>query len=161
MSEQIIKARFVGRFDGANVTGKGILDLKFKLPYDELPEYIAVVKMLNNVISIKTQIPAIQEKAVELGDYRVKHLNIDGDGEAKFCLTTATEYAEMNNVNDLSRERGTDIVINLVAIIESDEEEEATEEEWNEEDDKSVAAVDWQDNESWGDDDENDNDGWD
>lgn len=157
MSDQRVMARIVGKFDGTSVTAKGVVDIKFKLPYDEILNYIKTLQMLNNNVIVTSQVVPNPELA--LGEFRIKSLNISGDGEAKFCLTTTTEFAEMDNVNKLSSDLGANVVITLTALIESeDDESEDTGEEWLEEDEKE--SGEWQDNESWGDVDENERDPW-
>lgn len=154
MSEYNIVARVVGKFDGINVTAKGTVDLKFKLPYDELPNYIVILQMLNNNITVETQI--LPAEPLCLGDYIVKSLNIAGDGEAKLSLMTTTDTAEMDHVNTLSSDIGSNVVITMMADVEIEEDEE---QEWDESE-AIESTGEFMDNESWGDDDENDNDGW-
>lgn len=167
MSDKQVMARIVGKFDGTNVTAKGVVDLKFKLPYDEILNYIKTLQMLNNNINVTSQI--VPNPELDLGIFMIKSLNIGGDGEAKFCLTTTTVSAEMDNVNKLSSDIGANVVITLTAAIEPEDEE--LEEDWPEDEEEETAAGDWQDNtdvdeyidnESWDDVDENERipDGW-
>lgn len=164
---EIITTKTIGMFDGMSVSAAGVVDLKFKLPYEEMPNYIQISQMLNNNIQASIKIPPEEDAIV--GEFMVKHLNIAGDGEAKFCINTITDSAELDTINDLiTVERGTKLIITLRAEIEIEEEDEQISgqmdiDDWepgSKEDDWEDEEADWRDNDSWGDDEENDKESW-
>lgn len=96
---QNIKVKQVVKYDGHNLNANGAVNFKVKAAYGELTNTIKLMQMLNNDIVIKAKFPG--RKPFKLGMFRIKSINIDGDGESKIQFNGLNSYIEMDNLNTL------------------------------------------------------------
>jgi hypothetical protein len=84
-------------YSGHGITANGTVSLKFKAPYSELINTINTMQMLNNDVSIKAKLPG--EPVKKLGTFRIKGINIDGDGESVIKFDSLNTFVEVDNLN--------------------------------------------------------------
>jgi hypothetical protein len=89
------------------------------------------MQLLNNDVYIKAKIPG--ERPMKLGEFRVKQIVIDGDGESVLKFNGLNDYIEMDNLNLLPMNDSD--VKEFVVMMEADIEEENNEDESEEDDD--------------------------
>lgn len=99
MSEMTIRLKQVAKYDGHNITANGAVNFKVKATYGELTKTIQLMQMLNNDVIIKAKLPG--KKPIKLGMFRIKSINIDGDGESKIQFNGLNDYIELDNLNTL------------------------------------------------------------
>lgn len=120
-----LQVREVVSYGGHSLSANGSVNLTLKAGYGELTNTIRVMQMLNNDITIKAKLPG--SKPMGLGMFRLKSINIDGDGESTLKFNGLNDYAEMDNLNLLPTKRddgdGTFAVM-MVAEIEDEGGEE-------------------------------------
>lgn len=117
-----VKIKEVVKHNGHQIKPNGKVFLSFKAMYSEITNSIQQLQLLNNDIKIKARIPG--GKPFDLGIYRISKLVFDDDGESTISFSTLTDFAEMDNLNQLVG------VENLQILMESDVEvEDETEEE--------------------------------
>lgn len=97
--ETTIKVKQVAKYDGHNINANGAVNFKVKAAYGELTKTIELMQMLNNDVVIKAKIPG--SKPIKLGMFRIKSINIDGDGESKVQFNGLNDYIELDNLNTL------------------------------------------------------------
>lgn len=94
-----IKVKEIVKYNGHKVKANGTIDLGFKAMYSELTNSIKVLQLLNNDVKIKAKI--LDQKAIELGLFRVQKVIIDNDGESILNFSSLTDYIDLENVNKL------------------------------------------------------------
>lgn len=119
-----IKVKEVVTYDGHNLSANGAVNLTLKAMYSELVNTIQVMQMLNNDVTIKAKIP--NEKAIKLGIFRIKQINVDGDGESKLKFNGLIDYIEIDNLNllPLSSDDNRQFTILMEAEIEEENKNE-------------------------------------
>lgn len=118
--EKEVKTKVVGKYNGHNVRANKSIDLDIICAYDQLPSYIQTVQYLNNDVEIIAKLP--DEKPMKLGTFRVKSVNVGGDGEGKIKFNSMTDFVELDNIDSLI---GSDYLqLMFKANIEIEEEEE-------------------------------------
>ncbi len=98
----IVKVKQVVTYGGHSITAKGIINFTLKADYSELVNTIKLMQMLNNDINIKAKLP--DKKAIALGSFRIKQINIDSDGESFIKFTGLSDYIETDNLNQMPLE---------------------------------------------------------
>lgn len=120
-----LKIKEVVSYSGHSLSANGSVNLTLKASYSELTNTIKLMQMLNNDVSIKAKIP--NGHPMKLGAFRIKQIQVDGDGESKIKFNGLNDYIEMNNLNLLplpsNTEETKEFVILMQAEIEEDEEE--------------------------------------
>lgn len=94
-----VKVMAVAQYKGHSIKETGSVNLNFRLKYDQLPNSIQLLQMLNNDVKISVKIP--DEPAIKLGMFRIAGVNIDGDGESMVKLNGLNDYIETDNLNSL------------------------------------------------------------
>ena len=94
-----IKVNQVVKYGGHNVGSNGSVNLTLKADYSELENTVKLLQLLNNDVSIKAKFPG--EKAIAVGEMRIKDIKIDGDGESVLKFNGLADYIEMDNLNQL------------------------------------------------------------
>ena len=118
--EKEVKTKVVGKYNGHSVKANKSIDLDIVCAYDQLPSYIQTVQYLNNDVEIIAKQP--DEKPKKLGTFRVKGVNVCGDGEGKIKFNSMTDFVELENIDSLI---GSDYLqLMFKANIEIEEEEE-------------------------------------
>ena len=93
-----INVKEVVKYGGHSLKANGSVDLVLKAEYSELVNTIKVTQMLNNDVSIKAK---VNGKPTNLGIFRIKSININGDGESKLAFNGLSDFVEMDNLNTL------------------------------------------------------------
>lgn len=116
-----IKVKEVVTYNGHNLSANGAVNLTLNATYSELTNTIKVMQMLNNDVTIKAKIPG--EKGIKLGIFRIKQINIDGDGESKLKFNGLSDYIEMDNLNSLplNSDDNREFIILMEAEIENED----------------------------------------
>jgi hypothetical protein len=96
---QNITIQAVAKYKGHSISENGAVNLTFKFTYDELTHVILINQMLNNDVNVIVKLP--DEKAMKLGMFRIKAINIDGDGESTVKLNGLNDYIEVDNLNHI------------------------------------------------------------
>jgi hypothetical protein len=99
-TEKEVKIKLLGNYNGHNIKSNKSIDLNLKMPYDELTNYIQLVQLLNENITVYFKIG--KEKPKKIGLFMIKDLKIDGDGEGKLKLNSLLDYVEISSVNNLA-----------------------------------------------------------
>lgn len=151
-----INVRVVGEYAGHNCSSKGVIKLKFTFPYDEMSNYLKTFTMISSNVKIGAKIPP--DEQFTLGEFTIDGMNTKATGETTITFASTPDFVEMDNVNNFlyMDEMSTPIVVFLNAVLEDFEEDEEKEAQAD-----NFVNEAWNDNEdSWGDDDENNNDEW-
>lgn len=114
------KVKEVVTYGGHSLKASGSVDLTLKAGYSELTNSIKLMQMLNNDVSIKAKVPG--SKPMKLGQFRIKQIIIDDDGESVLKFNGLSDYIEMDNLNMLPL--NTDDNKEFVVLMEADIEEE-------------------------------------
>lgn len=119
-----LKIKEVVSYSGHSLSANGSVNLTLKASYSELTNTIKLMQMLNNDVSIKAKIP--NSHPMKLGAFRIKQIQVDGDGESKIKFNGLNDYIEMDNLNllPLNTEEIKEFVILMQAEIEEEETEE-------------------------------------
>jgi len=120
-----VKVKEVVKYGGHSLSANGSVNFTLKAGYSELPKSIQLMQLLNNDVYIKAKIPG--ERPMKLGEFRVKQIVIDGDGESVLKFNGLNDYIEMDNLNLLPM-NDSDIK-EFVVMMEADIEEENDESE--------------------------------
>ena len=94
-----IKVKEVVKYGGHSLSPNGSVNLTLKAAYSELTNSIMLTQLLNNDVTIKAKVP--DSKVMKLGMFRVKAINVDGDGESVLKFNGLNDYIEMDNLNAL------------------------------------------------------------
>lgn len=118
-----IKVKQVVVYGGHSLKANGAVDFTLKSAYSELVNTIQLMQMLNNDVSIKAKLPG--RKAMKLGEFRIKQIVIDGDGESVLKFNGLNDHIEMDNLNllPLNTDDDKEFAVMMEAEIESEEEE--------------------------------------
>jgi len=92
----------IGKYAGHSIKANKSIDLTLKMGYDELPNYIKLIQLLNENINIVVKVG--DEKPKELGMYMIKSIGIDHDGEGTIKFNSSLDYVEPDNLNGLAGE---------------------------------------------------------
>ena len=120
-----VRVKEVVKYGGHSLSANGSVNFTLKAGYSELPNSIKLMQLLNNDVYIKAKIPG--ERPMKLGEFRVKQIVIDGDGESVLKFNGLNDYIEMDNLNLLPM-NDSDIK-EFVVMMEADIEEENDESE--------------------------------
>jgi len=96
---KIIKTMAVGQYGGHSIKNNKSVDITLKFAYSELPNYIKLIQLLNeNIdISVKKQ----DEKSQMLGQFMLKEIRVDHDGEGIVKFNSMIDFVEADNINSL------------------------------------------------------------
>lgn len=93
-----LKTKQIVSYNGHSISANGTVNLNLKAQYSQLTKSIQLMQMLNNDISIKAKVSG---NIIKLGIFRIKQIQIDGDGESKIKFNSLSEYVEVDNLNSL------------------------------------------------------------
>ena len=110
-----VKIKEVVTYGGHSITASGLVNLTLKAGYGELVNTIQLTQMLNNDITLGAK---VQGKTRKLGIFRIKTINIDGDGESKIKFVGDTNYVEIDQVNELPL--NTDDIKEFVILLKAE-----------------------------------------
>lgn len=133
------KVKAMCSYGGHGIKMNGNVDLTLKSKYSELPNYIQLIQMLNNDVTITAK---TVEGKFGLGVFRVKEIKVDHDGEGILKFNSLNDFVETDNLNKLitAGATTTEFGVTFEADIELENPEE---EEWPEEEDND----DWDEEE--------------
>ena len=120
-----VKVKEVVKYGGHSLSANGSVNFTLKAGYSELPNSIKLMQLLNNDVYIKAKIPGA--RPIKLGDFRVKQIVIDDDGESVLKFNGLNDYIEMDNLNLLPMNDSE--IKEFVVMMEADIEEENEESE--------------------------------
>lgn len=100
--EKIVKLKTVGAYNGHNIKANKAIDLSLKMKYSELTNYIQLVQLLNENVTIIAKVG--EGKAQKLGTFMIKEIKIDHDGEGIVKFNSTLDYVEADNLNGLAGE---------------------------------------------------------
>lgn len=89
------------RYSNHSLKDNAIINLCLKSQYSQLSKTVLCSQLLNEDVSIKAK---FKKSVMSLGNFRIKRLIIDGDGESKILLTSSSEFVELNNLNKIAIE---------------------------------------------------------
>ena len=128
------KVKAMCSYGGHGIKMNGNVDLTMKSKYSEMPNYIQLIQMLNNdvTISVKTV-----DGAFGLGVFRVKEIKVDHDGEGILKFNSLNDFVETDNLNRLitAGATTTEFGVTFEADIELEDSTEEDEEDWPEDED--------------------------
>lgn len=120
-----IKINQVVQYGGHSLAASGSVNLTLKANYSELTKTIQLHQMLNNDVDVKAKM--VDRSPMDLGIFRIKALNTDGDGCSTIKLNGLNTFVEMDNLNLLPTKQDEDMadfIVRYTAEIEEEEEEE-------------------------------------
>ena len=127
-----VNVKAVAKYNGHTIGNNGNITLKLKCGYDEITNYIQLIQMLNNDVTVEVKYP--EQKKFSLGTFRVGQIAIDHDGEGALTFKSTNDFVEVDNLNKLiAQNKGEMFQAFFTADVELEETEE-TEEEYDEED---------------------------
>lgn len=146
-------------------SGKAEVTLKFDFPFEEIPNFVQTLQMLDCSAEISVQVttPDLTESEIyKIGSFSIKQFVVNGSNlTGQFTLVSFKDYVEMDQLDQLSNyERKTPMVISVKAILPDDEETECKEDDEPDNIDDWGAIENGLDTDAWGDDDENDREDW-
>ncbi len=118
----IVKIKEVVTYAGHSLKANGAVDFTLKAAYSELTNSIQMMQMLNNDVDIKAKLPG--HSPMKLGQFRIKQIVVDGDGESVLKFNGLNDYIEMDNLNllPLNNEDNKEFQILAEAEIEMEDE---------------------------------------
>ncbi len=126
--EKKLKQKGIATFEGLSIKKSKMVELKFKLRYDEILTSIELLQGLNSDITVhaKTAIGS----PMNLGMFTIGGINFDKDGNAIIPFKSLVENVNLDNICSLVDEEY--IQLRFMAIIElpDNETEKGGGEEW-------------------------------
>lgn len=118
----IVKIKEVVTYAGHSLKANGAVDFTLKAAYSELTNSIQMMQMLNNDVDIKAKLPG--HSPMKLGQFRIKQIVVDGDGESVLKFNGLNDYIELDNLNllPLNNEDNKEFQILAEAEIEMEDE---------------------------------------
>lgn len=117
-----IKVKEVVTYGGHSISANGSVNLTFKAQYSELVNTVQSLQLLNNDVFIKAKVAGA--KPVKLGMFRVKDVNVSGDGSSTIKFNGISDYIEVDNLNTLPLKDSDTPLFNILMEAEIEEEEE-------------------------------------
>ena len=118
----IVKIKEVVTYAGHSLKANGAVDFTLKAAYSELTNTIQMMQMLNNDVDIKAKLPG--SKPMKLGMFRIKQIQVDGDGESILKFNGLNDYIEMDNLNLLPLNKDDTKEFQILAEAEIEMEDE-------------------------------------
>ena len=94
-----VKIKEMVKYKGHSVSQNGVIKLNLTAMYSELTNSIKALQMLNNDIKIMCRLP--EAKPFVLGVFRIKTIQIDGDGESTLKFDSTNDFVEMDNLSKI------------------------------------------------------------
>lgn len=124
---QLVKVKEVVTYGGHSISANGSVNLTFKAQYSELVNTVQTLQLLNNDVFIKARVAGM--KPMKLGMFRVKDVNISGDGSSTIKLNGLSDYIEVDNLNTLPLKDSDTPLFNILMEAEIEEEDNNNDEE--------------------------------
>lgn len=126
---QLVKVKEVVTYGGHSISANGSVNLTFKAQYSELVNTVQTLQLLNNDVFIKAKVAGM--KPVKLGMFRVKDVNVSGDGSSTIKLNGISDYIEVDNLNTLPLKDSDTPLFNILmeAEIEGEDDNDVDDEE--------------------------------
>ena len=124
---QLVKVKEVVTYGGHSISANGSVNLTFKAQYSELVNTVQTLQLLNNDVFIKARVAGM--KPMKLGMFRVKDVNISGDGSSTIKLNGLSDYIEVDNLNTLPLKDSDTPLFNILMEAEIEEEDNNDDEE--------------------------------
>lgn len=134
-----VNVKAVAKYNGHTIGNNGNITLKLKCGYDEITNYIKLIQMLNNDVTIEVKYP--EQKKFSLGIFRVGQIAIDHDGEGALTFKSTNDFVEVDNLNKLITQNKDEMFqIFFMADVElesdTDDEDAEDDEDWGEDDEE-------------------------
>lgn len=115
-----MKVKAVVKNMGNSLNANGVVNLRLKTSYSELPSAIKSLAMLNQNIDVKAKLPG--DKPFRLGWFMLNEVKIASDGEADIRLRSIKENVEMDMLNSLplAHDENPEFQVMLECEIEED-----------------------------------------
>lgn len=113
-----------------NITAKKVVNLTFKMRYDEIVTSINLLQGLNTEITVQAKVSG--GKAKNLGLFRLDGIRFDRDGNAVLPFKSLLDNVDMENILEVMDMEEEDILqLRFMAVLELPgmEDEEGTENE--------------------------------
>lgn len=124
---KLIKVKVVVKYGGHSVSANGAVNLTLKADYSELTNSVQILQMLNEDVTIKAKLAG--KKAMKLGMFRVKNVNIEDDGDSVLKFNGLSDYIEMDNLNVLPLNTDENPLFQVMLECEAEEADDGSEEE--------------------------------
>lgn len=121
-----IKVKGFFSYKGHSVLQNGSVNLTLKAMYSEITNSVQLLQMLNNDVAIQVKMGS--EKPFQIGTFRIKSVNFDGDGESIVKFNSLNDYVDIDNINKLITKDEFRVLFST-SIEEEDEAERNEEEE--------------------------------
>lgn len=115
-----IKVKEVVTYGGHSISANGSVNLTFKAQYSELVNTVQSLQLLNNDVFIKARVAGM--KPMKLGMFRVKDVNVSGDGSSTIKFNGISDYIEVDNLNTLPLKDSDTPLFNILMEAEIEEE---------------------------------------
>lgn len=122
---QTIKVKEVVSYGGHSISANGSVNLTFKAQYSELVNTVQALQLLNNDVFIKARVAGM--KPMKLGMFRVKDVNVSGDGSSTIKLNGISDYVEVDSLNMLPLKDSDTPLFNILMEAEIEEEDNGNE----------------------------------
>lgn len=120
----VVDVKGIALYGGHSIKASKVIDFTLKFEYSDLSEAVKALQMLNN--DIKVEVKLVDEKPMKLGIFRIKSLNVSGDGSSKLVITSTSDFVEVDNLSNVVTDER--FKIRMRADIEEEDGEENKEE---------------------------------
>lgn len=117
-----VKVKEVVTYGGHSISANGSVNLTFKAQYSELVNTVQSLQLLNNDVFIKARVAGM--KPMKLGMFRVKDVNVSGDGSSTIKFNGISDYIEVDNLNTLPLKDSDTPLFNILMEAEIEEEDD-------------------------------------
>lgn len=124
---QLVKVREVVTYGGHSISANGSVNLTLKANYSELTNTVQVMQLLNNDVFIKARVAG--SKPMKLGMFRVKDINVGGDGSSTLKFNGISDYIEVDALNLLPMKDSDTPLFNIMMEAEIEEEDDNNDDE--------------------------------
>ena len=122
-----VKVKGFFSYKGHSVLQNGSVNLTLKAMYSEIANSVQLLQMLNNDVSIQVKMGS--GKPFQIGTFRIKSVNFDGDGESIVKFNSLNDFVDIDSINKMITKD--EFKVLFVANIE--EEDDAEEQDGEEE----------------------------
>jgi hypothetical protein len=119
-----IKVKEMMSYGGHSLKANGSVDLTLKAQYSQCASSMKLLQMLNNDVKIQVKKSG---KPFKIGMFRIKEVKFDGDGESIIKFNTLSDFAEVDEMNNLIQatvDEPKEFTVMFVADVEEENEEE-------------------------------------
>ncbi len=124
--EKKFKQKGIATFEGLSIGKNRIVQLKFKLRYDEIVTSVELLQGLNNDITVHAK--TASGNPMSLGIFTLGGISFDKDGNATIPFKSLVDNVNLDNICSLVDEEY--IQLRFQAIIELPDNSEGGGEEW-------------------------------